>query len=250
MSMKTLGIVGFGNFGQFTARHLKPHFDITVSDAHDIAAAAKKMGVKAAPLSQTAACDIILLAVPVQQMQSVLAQIKSRIKPNAIVIDVASVKQKPAKLMEKLLPNSVQLVGTHPLFGPQSGKNGIQGLEIVVCPVRAENKTTEKLESFLQTLGLRVIRMSPAEHDEWMARTQAVAHFIGRAVKEIDLPHVPFKLATYDALLALRDLVKDDSDELFQTIQQENPYAETERKKLLATLEKLEKSICKPRRDA
>lgn len=85
--------------------------------------------------------------------------------------------------------------------------------------------------------------MTPNEHDEWMARTQAVAHYVGRAAKELDLPQAPFRLATYDALLALRDLVKDDSDALFDTIQNENPHAAGERKKFESKLAEIGKRL-------
>ncbi len=230
--MKTIGIIGFGNFGQFTAGHLNGQFDVTVSDAQDVKAAAKKIGVKAGSLTQTASCDVVILAVPVQQMQSVLTDIKAHIKPNAIILDVASVKERPAALMQAAMPKTVQLIGTHPLFGPQSGKDGLKGLDIIVCPVRAEKKTVKKMTALLTVLGLHVIEMTPNEHDQWMARTQAVAHLMGRAAKELDLPKAPFKLATYDALVRLRDLVKDDSDALFETIQNENPNAAAEREKL------------------
>ncbi|MBI5226529.1 prephenate dehydrogenase [Candidatus Micrarchaeota archaeon] len=230
--MKTVGIIGFGNFGQFAASHLKEHLDVSVSDAHDVSIAAKKIGVKAVSLEQAASCDIVILAVPVQQMETILSQIKPHVKPDAIVIDVASVKQRPAALMEAILPKSVQLIGTHPLFGPQSGKDGLKGLQIALCPIRADANTVVKTRAFLSELGLEVIDMTPSKHDQWMARTQAVAHLVGRAAKEMDLPAAPFKLATYDALLALRNLVKDDSDALFETIQNENPDAASQREKL------------------
>ena len=103
----------------------------------------------------------------------------------------------------------------------------------------------EKLETFLKTKGLNVLHMTPKAHDEWMARTQAVAHLIGRAAKEMNLEKAPFRLATYDALLTLRDLVNDDSDALFQTIQLENPFAKMERKRFFDQMEKVEKALMK-----
>ncbi len=242
--MKTIAIIGFGNFGQFAARHLKAHFDVVAFDEHDFGPQAEKAGVKAASLKEAAGCDVVLVCVPVQNLESLLRKIKLHLKNGAIVVDVCSVKQKPAELMENILPDDVELIGTHPLFGPQSGKNGINGLQIVLCPVRAEKKTTQETKEFLEhRLGLQVIEMTPSEHDEWMARTQALAHFVGRAAKEMDLPQAPFHLATYDALLALRDLVRDDSDALFETIQNENPAAATERRRLREKLDEIEKRL-------
>ncbi len=249
--MKTLGIIGFGNFGRFAARHLKGHFDVLAFDQSDIGLEATEIGVKSASLKHAAGCDVVLLCVPVQNMEAVLTQIKTHLKSGAVVLDVCSVKQKPAALMQELLPKTASIIGTHPLFGPQSGQGGIQGLEIVLCPVRAEKRTVEKTRSFLRdSLGLRVLDMTPAEHDGWMARTQALAHFVGRAAKEMDLSEAPFHLATYDALLKLRDLVKDDSDALFETIQNENPDAAKQRRRLVEKMNEIEKRVSQPKRQA
>ena len=79
-----------------------------------------------------------MIAVPVQQMEKVLRSIAKLVKPGALVIDVGSVKLKPAKLMKEILPAGVDIVGTHPLFGPQSGKKGIKNLNVVVCDVRGK----------------------------------------------------------------------------------------------------------------
>lgn len=242
--MKTIAIIGFGNFGQFAASHLKTHFDVVAFDEHDFGPQAEKAGVKAASLKEATGCDVVLLCVPVQNLESLLRKIKLHLKNGAIVVDVCSVKQKPAELMENILPDDVELIGTHPLFGPQSGKNGINGLQIVLCPVRADKKTIRKVNDLLEAkLGLHVIEMTPSEHDEWMARTQAMAHYVGRAAKELELPDAPFRLATYDALLALRDLVKDDSDALFDTIENENPEAKAQRRRLREKLDEIEKRL-------
>ncbi len=237
--MKRLGLIGVGNFGLFAAGHLKSHFEIVAFDPH-AKPATPSDGIRFVDLKTAASQPFVLLAVPVQDMENVLEQIAPHVRPNALVVDVCSVKEKPAALMEKILPKTVQIIGTHPLFGPQSGKDGLLGLGIILCPVRAEKATVVKLKKFLAELGLHVIEMTPAQHDEWMARTQAIAHLVGRAAKEMELPQAPFRLATYDALLALRDLVKDDSDALFDTIQNENPHAASQREKLRKKMDEIE----------
>ena len=240
--MYKLGIIGYGNFGRFAATHLKGHFDVVAYDT-DPKTGAKHEDIRRVDLKMAATQPFVLLCVPVQSLENVLQQTAQHVKSGALVVDVASVKQKPAALMEKILPKTVQLIGTHPLFGPQSGKDGLKGLPIVLCPIRADAKTLDKTREFLQALGLDVIEMTPTEHDQWMAKTQAVAHFVGRAAKEMDLPDAPFNLATYDALLKLRDLVKDDSDALFDTIENENPFAAKEREALRGKLDEIESRL-------
>ncbi|NDW06006.1 NAD(P)-binding domain-containing protein [Jiella pacifica] len=69
MPKHRLGIIGFGAFGRLTARHLQPHFDIV---AHDPALTAddlpSDLRVKLASLAETAACGIVVLAVPVSAL--------------------------------------------------------------------------------------------------------------------------------------------------------------------------------------
>ena len=63
-----------------------------------------------------------------QKLEPVLKEVAPFIKPGALVVDVASVKVKPTGWMEQHVPAHADIVGLHPLFGPQSGKNGIAGL--------------------------------------------------------------------------------------------------------------------------
>ncbi len=84
--------------------------------------------------------------------------------------------------MKRLLPRFVEILGTHPLFGPDSARNGIRGLKIVLCPVRC--RRVSKIKAWLEGKGLEVIVTTPARHDVEMARTQALFHFLARGVAE------------------------------------------------------------------
>ncbi|PZN95985.1 MAG: prephenate dehydrogenase/arogenate dehydrogenase family protein, partial [Alphaproteobacteria bacterium] len=130
-----LGLIGFGAFGRLTARHLSPWFDI---HAHDPAATDSDGHATLTDLATAAACPTIILAVPVEALAATLTEIRPHLRPDALVIDVGSVKVKPARLMAELLPPGVRIVGTHPLFGPQSGKAGIAGLRLAACEVRGK----------------------------------------------------------------------------------------------------------------
>ncbi|HEU0117250.1 MAG TPA: prephenate dehydrogenase/arogenate dehydrogenase family protein, partial [Alphaproteobacteria bacterium] len=149
MAKQSIGIIGVGAFGSFMAKHLAPHFDLTLHDARSAKAVAKKLKAKTGTLKAAAACDIVVIAVPVQKMEDTIRAIASFVKPGALVLDVGSVKIKPTKLMKKLLPKNVDIVGTHPLFGPQTGKHGIAGLNIAVVNVRGKRGAC--VEKFLKS---------------------------------------------------------------------------------------------------
>jgi len=240
--MKEIGLIGFGNFGKFLCTHLKDHFDITVSDVIDISNSASELGVKAASLEVVASKEIVIIAVPVQYFESTVESIKNLVKPNALVMDVSSVKIKPIKLMKKLLPKNVNILGTHPLFGPQSGKNGIKGLKVVLCPVRLKN--IEKIKSFLVTdLGLEVLIRTPKDHDNEMAYVQGLTHFIGKAVSKMDIKDFDQSTVAYHHLFELKELLKTGSMDLFLTIENENSFAKKVRKEFVKELKEIEKQI-------
>lgn len=236
--MRELGFIGFGSFGQFIIPHLKPFFDITVYDHVDYSGLAKKLGVKWGTLNETAQKEFVALAIPVQFLEELIISIKDLVKPNAIVFDLSSVKVKPIELMIKHLPKNVEIIGTHPLFGPQSGKNGIEGLNMVVCPVRTK-RAGNLTRFFSKELKLNVLERTPDNHDQQMAYVQALTHFIGRAINAMDIPDVEQKTPAYQYLLDIKRNLGRDSMDLFLTIELENPYAKSIREQFIKELNKL-----------
>lgn len=240
--MKELGFIGFGSFGQFIVPHLKPYFKITVCDRIDYSDAARERGVKWGTLEECAAKEMVVLAIPVQFLEELLVEIKDLVRPKSLVFDVSSVKVKPTELMIKHLPATVDIIGTHPLFGPQSGKNGIAGLNLVVCPVRTKRQES-LLRFFSYELKLNVLERTPTVHDQQMAYVQALTHFVGRAINEMDIPDVEQKTPAYQYLLNIKRNLGQDSMDLFMTIEKENPYAKAVREHFLEELNILNRKI-------
>lgn len=240
--MKTLGIIGFGSFSELMVRCLKPYFKIRVASHRNVKDRAREFGVEQSSLQVVASSDIVIIGVVVKYFEKVLKQIAPHIKPGALVLDVASVKIKPAKLMEKYLPGGAEILATHPLFGPQSARNGIDGAKIVLCPIRTKNLV--KVKNFLiNDLKLDVLIRTPKEHDESMAYVLGLTHFIGRAINNIDIPFTHLNTQTYTHLLKIKELIGKDSVDLFESIQNENPYAKKVRVSFMKDLEDLEQNL-------
>lgn len=240
--MKALGIIGFGSFGQFIVPHLKPFFDITVHNRSDRSDEAREYGVAYGSIDQVAKKDIVILCVPVQFLEETLIKIKDKVQPGAMIVDVSSVKVKPVDLMHKYLPSNVEIVGTHPLFGPQSGKDGIEGLNIVICPVKTR-LARNLFRFFSQELKLNVLERTPEIHDRQMAYVQALTHFIGRSINEMDIPDVEQKTPAYQYLLDIKRNLGKDSLDLFLTIEEQNPFAKEIRESFIHELKVLHDSI-------
>jgi prephenate dehydrogenase len=243
MTKQTLGIIGTGAFGTLMAKHLARHFSLVLHDAHKSPSRlAKTLKAKTGTLAQASSCSIVVLAVPVQQFESVLKQIQPHLKPKTLLIDVGSVKTKPATLMRTLVPKDIEIVGTHPLFGPQSGKNGIEGLNIALCDVRGKRGAC--VAKFLKSkLKLKVFRVTPEAHDRELAYVQGLTHLLAKIIVGLDLP--PFRLTTktFEHLLTAIEMVRYDSDDLFRAIERENPFASEAKSRFFAAARMLEQRL-------
>ncbi len=243
ITTKSIAIIGFGPFSQFFVPHLKPFFEnISVWNRSDKQAIAQEMGVSSVTLVEALSKDIIVLSTSVSFFEDLLKIHQIDINPNALVLDVASVKLKPVEILEKYLPKSCQIVATHPLFGPQSGKDGIENKRIVVCPVRT-TQLDKIIDFFSNKLKLQVMLKTPKEHDLQMAYVQALTHFIARALSELVIPETDQKTDAFKALLEIKRLLGGDSFDLFLAIQNDNPYAKQVRLDFLEQLTKLHSNL-------
>ena len=221
-----LGVYGLGRFGSFWASVLR-----RCCDAGDTVYATSRRRHEVPDsviwldedefLSR---CDVIYFCVAISSFESVLERVSGRIRKGALVMDTCSVKAFPAKWMERILGrDDVQLVATHPMFGPDSAKAGLSGLPVVVCPVRVDAVTLERLEATFSSWGLKVLRMSPLEHDREAAYSQGVTHFVGRTLRQMGLEDTEIATSGYKALMTIVDQTCNDPLQLFFDLQHYNP---------------------------
>jgi prephenate dehydrogenase len=237
-----LGLIGFGAFGQFIAPYLTKRFDVTVYDQRDVRAEAAARGVRVGALDEAAGREIVVYGLPVQYLEEVLRQSRPFLRPDALLLDVASVKARPLALLEKYAPATAEICGLHPLFGPQSGQHGIAGLNVTICPTRTTRAAC--IAAYLRDeLGLNVHQRTPAEHDQRMAYVQALTHFIARALEAMDVPDAAQKTVAYQYLLDIKANLAADSWDLFLTIEGENPYAAEVRERFVKELQELQRLL-------
>ena len=184
-----IGIVGFGRFGQFAARILGRDFSVS---AYDARTPEGNPDVRLGTLREVAGKPCLLLCVPMSRMERVCRRLAPLLTPGQLVMDTCSVKEEPLRLMLEILPRPVEVVGTHPLFGPETGRQGVAGLEVVLCPGRGNR--VGKVKQYLETLELRVTVTTATEHDRAMARTQALFHFLAQGFSRMKVD--PDTLAT------------------------------------------------------
>lgn len=223
-------------------QYLEPYADIVVSSRAREAGEAGH-GARFAPLSEVLACPIIIPSIPDQFFNDFFGRNAKLINPQAVVIDVCSVKQQPLEALAKWLPASCQILGTHPLFGPTTAAHSLENHTVVVCPVRIETKTYQKIADFCRELGMKVLERSPVEHDRDMAYVQGLSHYIGRLMELMQIPDTPLATRAYRDLLDMKRIQASDSWELFMSIMHENPHTAEVHRHFLTMCKELDQKI-------
>ncbi|VAV87228.1 Prephenate and/or arogenate dehydrogenase (unknown specificity) [hydrothermal vent metagenome] len=244
--MQSMGVIGLGAFGQLLAQQLRPWFTIKATDpSAEAAKFAKQHDIPLVPLQEAAACKYVVLAVPVLQIEPVVKAIAQHVKPGATVLDVASVKLGPCAAMDSGLPEYVRIIGTHPLFGPQSAKTGLQDLKVSICPIRGVRCTrTRRMIEFLRTnLLLDAFASDPKSHDQDMAMVQGLTHLVAKVLHQMRPLPAEQTTLSFDLLVQSMQLVEGDSEELFKAIERENPYSTEVRDKFFRLIDELRHSL-------
>ncbi|MEI8097126.1 MAG: prephenate dehydrogenase/arogenate dehydrogenase family protein, partial [Candidatus Moraniibacteriota bacterium] len=167
ITQSTFGIIGNGRFGKIWSEAIKSHGTVKIFDKKSKTASMKK-------LKETLDCDILFLLVPISEMEKICKKISPLLNKKTIVIDACSVKERPAQIMKKWLPEDQPIIASHPLFGPESTKKiGLKGQKIVCSPIRATKNQITTFEILIQKIGLKIIKETPEKHDKEMASSQA-----------------------------------------------------------------------------
>jgi len=231
--MKTFGIIGYGHFGQLLVSKLAPYFEVKVYSASG------KVNQWSATLEEVAQCDYVVLSVPLTKHAEVCEQLKPYLPHDTVIVDVCSVKEESGIIIKHHLPNQ-PLLSTHPLFGPESAADSLEGHIIVVCPDMSTDALLEPSTAFFERLGLRVIVMTSTEHDKHIALVQGLTFFIARVLKDFNLHESQLVTPSFKKLTALAELEQQHTKDLFVTIQKGNPHTEEIRQHFINRAQELQ----------
>jgi prephenate dehydrogenase len=149
-------------------------------------------------------------------------------------------------MVEELVPEQ-PILATHPMFGPDSAAEGVSGLPVVVWPVRVDSEQHRFWRAEFAAFGLRVLEISPDDHDHEAAYTQGITHFIGRVLGDMELGSSEIATLGYRRILEVIEQTCNDPWQLFLDLQRYNPYTREMRQRLRTSLtrmlEKLESSL-------
>lgn len=149
----TVGIVGFGRFGQFVGKTFTKYANVIGTSRSDYTKIASDMGAKYIPLSDLESfvmeddLDVIVIAVSIvsfeDTVKDLVPHLKRRIEAKGagscpLIVDVLSVKEHARKVFLDHLPVECDILCTHPMFGPDSAKHGWQGQTFVYERTRVD----------------------------------------------------------------------------------------------------------------
>lgn len=121
---------------------------------------------------KVAQCLVVVLAVPVHAIEEVMKAVGPYTRGNGAVIDIASLKELPLKVMSAHAHG--EIVGSHPLFGPTCDP---AGQTVFVCQGRG-NVWASWWRSLWKRAGAKVVEISPSRHDRLMAQVQTLRHLL------------------------------------------------------------------------
>lgn len=221
-----IGIIGFGNFGQFLAKTFALHHEIFATSRTDYSAQAKEIGATFVPMFDLVSfmknqLDVVLIATSIPSFEkitneSILPVLQTAASQKVLVVDVLSVKKHPKQILLDILPSEVDILCTHPMFGPESGKYSWRNLPMMFDRVRVTRPDVcDTFLSIFEREHCRMIEMTCEKHDEYAASSQFITHLTGRMLDRLTLSATPIDTTGFKSLLNLIESTCKDSFDLF-----------------------------------
>jgi prephenate dehydrogenase len=241
----TIGIVGYGSFGALTHTLLKrfaPEADIRVHSSRF-----EPDGKIFFSLEETAKSDALMLCVPIRNTEETLLRVLPHVRPDTILVDVATVKGYTTEIFNRVAAGRPHL-STHPMFGPESyekkGKE-VSGLRIVVTGHSVDEGKYRVLMTRLREVGFDVVETTPDEHDKHLAETLFLTHFVGQTISRAGFHRTEIDTVSFGYLMDAMESVRQDT-ELFMDVYRFNPYCEEVLKRFEASQTEVHAFLKKP----
>ena len=186
-------------------------------------------------------CNVIVVAVPISATADVIRQVGPLLSKDQLLMDLTSLKKEPVKLM--LANSRADVIGCHPLFGPQL--KDASGQNVILCPARGK-KWLGWLKGVFKKNKLVVLESTPGKHDKMMAIVQALNHLntisLGMALAQTNITLAEINKFSTPIFRTKLDIIRKvftESPELYVDIITRNP----ETGKMLDIYEKALKDI-------
>jgi len=258
LSLKIAVIGGTRGLGSWIANFLqKRDYDVVITGRDKISGKrfSKKIGVKYTNDNKSAAAnaDVVIVSVPIDSTPMTIKEIAPVMKEGSLLMDVTSVKEEPSNIMIEFAPNSVEVLPTHPMFGPRI--RSLDGQVVVMTPLE-RGKWYDRVYKFLQKENARVLVTTPQIHDQMMSIVQGLTHFaylsIAATIQRLDIDvkeSRKFASPIYNLMVDMIARIVAQNPYLFYSIQTHNKYNKKTHETFISTYEELMEIISKEDKD-
>ena len=118
--------------------------------------------------------DILIVSVPIQYTSDVIREVAPFMKSGSLMADVTSIKEEPLNAMKEFLPEYVEYIPTHPVFGPRTTELDNQ---VIVLTADKKGEWYDKVYKYLESKNMRIIEATAEKHDFMMSIVQVLTHF-------------------------------------------------------------------------
>lgn len=242
MTFDRISIIGLGLLGGSLAMAIRSRLSDCEITGYDANADAMEAAMAAGVIHRTAhdaasACsgaDCAILCVPVGGIGGILEGIAAHLNPGTIVTDVGSTKRSIVATAGRLLPTGVHFVGSHPMAGRELSGFAAARADLfnkalcLTTPVdQTDDSALQKVETLWRSLGAKIVRLSPEEHDTLVAQISHLPHVLASALvnavgdQAMSIAGPGFRdftrIAAGDGGL-WRDILIDNADEVCRSI--------------------------------
>jgi len=207
MANVTVAVLGLGRIGTSVALALKRYnerkdarhvFEVTCADMRTgVREDAAKMGLgdklERDLFTAAAKRDIIVLALPLADVQDAYKSIAPDLRAGAVILDMSVLKQQSLEWADKYLSKEVHMVGMTPIINPKYLHDGLddtlhaaadlfdKGSMLMMPTPRSAKEAVELATDFAGLLGATPHFYDPAEHDGIIGLTEGLPALIALA---------------------------------------------------------------------
>lgn len=243
-------IGGTRGLGKWIAQELKKdNFNITITSRNKSSGAkvAKKIGVNYTDdnIKAVKKADITIFSVPIEYMVDTIKDVAPHAPKGSLLMDVTSVKTETAEALNKYAPSDVNILPTHPMFGPRV--TSLEGQVVILTPIAQRcDLWYEKVYHYLKEKDAKIVVSTPSEHDKTMSVVQGLTHFsyisIASTIKKLDISvkkSREFASPVYSLMLDMISRIVSQNPYLYYSIQKSNPQTQHARYELIEQMKYL-----------
>ncbi len=185
----TISIIGVGLLGGSFALSVREKYPkmrfigVDASPVNGQLALAKGIVDEVMPLLEAVAqSTLVVMAIPVNNIISLLPTVLDHLQPGATVLDLGSTKETICAVADAH-PNRAQFVAAHPMAGTENSGPGaafrelLPGKNLIICArEKSLPESVTLAESLFRDIGMKLFYMTPQEHDLHLAYVSHLSH--------------------------------------------------------------------------